>query len=530
MQEKEILSALNTDDKLAIIALLQKLVKISLKQPSTELLRKLQSLRNDEDIAIRFWVKKVCADLKTEVGKPELEIKDEKELSLELLFQKLNEAQSHFIANEVLKKIFSKKDQSALEPILKYLQSCSDPIIISYLVKNLCFFFPTEKTMMLVAPYLKHEDDRVVANCVEGLEIIPSPKATLLINQMLSHENHRVKANAAKALANRDPETTKKVISVMLQSKEKPHFIIAACHAIGCLKQEHFLPELAKLVQNPLLTESALNAIEKIGGENAIGYLEALSETNDQETKDKIIHTIQRIKRGDNLKVIAEGVDVVLKAGKESAVAFGKAILDKAKKVAQEKKKNNAETFEKEKHGPSQMSSSTSPKNKTKFAIGQKIKGLAVIFSVLILAYLLTGSDPVEKELLFYLKEFLPKILILEKTVDQSYDSVTGNNFINDLLTLKTINDVTIPASRELCDILSDYSPKTKEVEELHELTIKAKKLQNSGILLLAAAINQQDHSLIVKANEKQDEARKASKEWQNKLNELIKKYKLSKY
>lgn len=343
MLEKEILSILSSNDNLSKISLLQKIAKEPVKCIDSSIISQLKILIEDKDIAVRFWAKKVYSAHKPDPVKPAAEESVNETLSLEVLFQKLRAAQSHFMANEVLTKIFSRRDSASFKPLVEYLKTCNDPIIISCLVKNLSIFFPSENTLAIVAPYLKHHDDRVVANCVEGLEFISSPKATVLINQMLTHENHRIKANAAKALATKEPETTKKVIRFMLQTKEKPHFIIAGCHAAGYLKSEEFLPDLANLVTSPLLADSALDSIEKIGGENAIGYLEALTEIEDKAIKCKIVQAIENLKRNSNMKIISENLDVALKAGKEGVVALGKTIINKAKEAVQEASKKKEE-------------------------------------------------------------------------------------------------------------------------------------------------------------------------------------------
>ncbi len=338
MEEKEIVTILSAEDNLAKISLLQKLVKTQFNNCSINILTALKALSENKDMAVRFWAKKVYSSLKPTEEIAYFETITNEDLSIEFLLQKLATAQSHFIANEVLAKIFIKRDSSAFKPLVEYLKSCSDCTVIAFLVKNLSVYFPDENTLSVIVPYLKNKDDRVVANCIEGLGYITSPKATVLINQMLAHENHRIRANAAKALANKDPVATKKVIRFMLQAKDKPHFVIAGCHAASHLKSAEFLPDLAEIVANPLFSDSALNAIMAIGGESSIGYLEALAEIDDHEVKNKVLQTIKGLKGNSNLQILSNNLAEAIKSSKEGLVSFGKTIMDKAKEVSKETK------------------------------------------------------------------------------------------------------------------------------------------------------------------------------------------------
>lgn len=325
----ETIAVLQSSDNPAKVSMLQALVKNPLENPSGDFLAAVETLVNDGDIAVRFWAKKVFSSLpkqSPEIVESELAAE---ELPFDVLLKKLEDSQSHFIANEVIRKIFEKTSPDIFQSLIKYLGNCKDEIVISFLVKNLGIHFPTEETLTIIAPYLRHTDERVVANAVEGIEAIRSPKAIVLISQMLDHNNHRVKANAAKALAKQDPETAKSIVLRMLQMKDKPHFVIAGCHAIQQIKGEEFLPELVNLITDSVVGENALDAIVGIGGEVAEGYLEAAGEVEDAELKGKIQVALDRVRRSSQLKKVKTTVLNSIHKGKDALVKIGESVKEK---------------------------------------------------------------------------------------------------------------------------------------------------------------------------------------------------------
>lgn len=304
---QEIVTILTSSDNPSKVLILQSMVKNPPDCPDNTFFEILRNLVHDDDIAVRFWSKKVKAKypgLEKEsapfidqmpVAAP---ANNQEPLPLDLLMKKLgmeNTQRSSFVGMDVIAKILEKRDIETVEPLFEYLEKCQDVVQVSFLVKHLGISFPTEENLIRLARYLKHEDDRVVANTIEGLEEIPSPKVVVLVSQLLNHHNHRVRANAAKALNKQEPEIARCTISRMLHANESPHFIIAACFAASSLRDVHFLPELVTLIDDSLVGDSALNAIVGIGGESAIGYLEAKKENAVSDIQVKIEKAIEKI-------------------------------------------------------------------------------------------------------------------------------------------------------------------------------------------------------------------------------------------
>lgn len=150
-------------------------------------------------------------------------------------------------------------------------------------------------------PFLKHTDDRVVGNTIEGLEGIQSEKCVAIFSQLLVHKSNRVKANAAKALSRFDKESTLPILTEMLQMKDKPHYVISACFAAKELKEDSLLDYLNPLLDDDLTFADALKAIEAYGSKAAVDTLQtAMGFTEDADKKAAIEESIKRIKSGKN--------------------------------------------------------------------------------------------------------------------------------------------------------------------------------------------------------------------------------------
>ena len=77
------------------------------------------------------------------------------------------------------------------------------------------------------------------------------------------------------------------------------------------------------------------------------------------------------------------------------------------------------------------------------------------------------------------------------------------------------------PSVRKFVEGLEEIKPKTKEVQELHELYVEAANMQYNALVQIMAAIEQLDTNIIANANEKMSEGRKKLREFETKLLEL---------
>ena len=261
MQITELLNKADNEKK---VKLLQELFKNNSFLPDEATLATLRELAGSGDNAIRFWARKVCDAISKRSETPRSdsaaensEAFDKDSLSSELLFKKLQTAQSHFVAIEILQKIMSKRAENDLVILLNYLATAGDPIVISFVTKNLGIYFPREDLIPVLLPYLKNNDERIVANTIEGLQAINSPKCVVIFAQLLEHPNHRVRANAARAIASARPDVSRKMLIKMLEKRELAHFFLAACSAICHVPSPDYLPYLTESLSDPLLFDGA---------------------------------------------------------------------------------------------------------------------------------------------------------------------------------------------------------------------------------------------------------------------------------
>lgn len=228
----------------------------------------IRSLCDHSDLAVRFWARKAFNKFYFKFGKEENVFQEsfiETTEATELLHKKLISVQeSTFLAISVIEKILRQKDPQSFEFLTAYLQKSQDNFQISFLTKHLCIYFPSDELLKKILPYLKHPDDRVVANTIEGIERLKTDKGISIFTQMLRHNNHRVRANSLKALARYNKEKTFAALNEMLKMREKPHFVISACYAVKELKDPAYLPVLDVNLGIRLFFDESLSAIRAI--------------------------------------------------------------------------------------------------------------------------------------------------------------------------------------------------------------------------------------------------------------------------
>lgn len=187
-------------------------------------------------------------------------------------------------------KLKTKPLKKALE---SYLEKCTDPIHVSWLVKNLPKHYPDHQQVAILKSFLTWGDDRIVANTIEGLEYLKDADTTHLFIKMLLHPSHRVRAMAAKALAMVNPESTQVVIEQMLQKIDEPDMIKAACYAIKNLKcPEQFLKSLIPLLEIKQIKESAINTVAWIIFQQVSDMLKASGFEVDNTKKAAVINSV----------------------------------------------------------------------------------------------------------------------------------------------------------------------------------------------------------------------------------------------
>ena len=116
---------------------------------------------------------------------------------------------------DMVRVISERKEPNSLPFVLSSLREAIDPFVISALVKT-AGILGAATTINELQPYLHHEDGRVRANAIEGLEAIGDELAWPLIVPMLYDEVHRVRANAARALLHFDGQEARGLVGELV--------------------------------------------------------------------------------------------------------------------------------------------------------------------------------------------------------------------------------------------------------------------------------------------------------------------------
>ncbi|MBF0410020.1 MAG: ankyrin repeat domain-containing protein [Candidatus Riflebacteria bacterium] len=304
LSRQEIFNFLSGSNAKSKLSVLQSVFLELPPEVDADVFQLIKDLADDPDIGVRFWAKRVIAKHFMHFEKSAAQYitkKDNDEnISDEILFQKLNDVKkSRFLAINVLKKICEKKNPDSLNGLIEYLNSCNDNYQISFLTKSIGVSFPMESTLKILVPYLKHPDDRVIANTIEGIEAIASPTSFAICSRFLGHTSNRVRANAAKAVAKFDSGKAYEVLNRMLVCKSQPHLLISACYAIKELKDSRFLVPLKELIKEDILFDEVLSTILVIDKKNGIPFLASHASTLDEKSK-KIWQSISNVSSFSN--------------------------------------------------------------------------------------------------------------------------------------------------------------------------------------------------------------------------------------
>lgn len=135
------------------------------------------------------------------------------------------------------------------------------------------------------------------------------------------------------------------------------------------------------------------------------------------------------------------------------------------------------------------------------------------------------STDPVQKDLLNYVNNEMPKLAPLESEAVGAYDGVAGENYQNDSIMYFTIKQNVIPKYEEFATRLAAVYPATPEVKAMNDEYVKAANDQLEGFKLVCLAIEKQDPEVIKQANKDIDEAKNLLDLGRKDLDEQCKKH-----
>lgn len=126
------------------------------------------------------------------------------------------------------------RDPRLTDLLTERLAGESHPFVVASLLINLGRV-GGEECVDIIASFLTHQDARIRANAVEGLDFLQAPRAILQILKAAGDSDPRVMANVARALLNVDNQYVENQLLAMLESGEQAQ-IDAANYVIGKIR------------------------------------------------------------------------------------------------------------------------------------------------------------------------------------------------------------------------------------------------------------------------------------------------------
>lgn len=131
------------------------------------------------------------------------------------------------------------------------------------------------------------------------------------------------------------------------------------------------------------------------------------------------------------------------------------------------------------------------------------------------------NNTEVQDDILNYINVELPKLVELESTVIEGYESVTGDNYTDDETLYNALQNEIIPSSLDLIDAAEEIVPETEDVRVVHEIYLSAINKENSAFTTILSAIENQDYDKVSLANDKLTDARKELRDFNSNLDDL---------
>jgi len=128
------------------------------------------------------------------------------------------------------------------------------------------------------------------------------------------------------------------------------------------------------------------------------------------------------------------------------------------------------------------------------------------------------ATDRVATDLAVYLNQGVMNLAELEQKSLERYAAVTGDNYTSDESVYHALKDQVIPLYRRFLEGLRAIRPETDEVRNLNRIIVEAAQAMYEGFRLKMVGIEQNETGMIMAGNEKIDEARMKTQQWQAEL------------
>lgn len=131
------------------------------------------------------------------------------------------------------------------------------------------------------------------------------------------------------------------------------------------------------------------------------------------------------------------------------------------------------------------------------------------------------------KELMDYINNDVPKLLQIEMKMLNSYNSVAGANYTDDYSMYNALKNTTLPTANRLVSEANSIYGKlsAKEIKEVHLLYMDLCNTYCEAFEFVVEGIEQQNTTIIYKANRTIEQATKLLIDYQDALRRLADKY-----
>ncbi len=263
----------------------------------TEINQIIEKLCSSSDPATRYFAKKTIKKIKDSMQKTEPELAFtpavQQGSGFEVLKVLLASSNSEN-RQRALKALSVGFNMEALPYLVEMLKSEKDPFVIASLVK-LVGKYGGAGNIDNLSVFLNHEDPRVRANTIEGLELAGTEKIIAYIVPFINDVDNRIRANAVKALSKFKSDEMLEVLGSMIKSDQ----LWMRDSAIFALQQVASEPAVdllcgAVMDSEKNISNNAMQALIKIGSVYALKKVDelrlALKEKSSVPSFKKIIN------------------------------------------------------------------------------------------------------------------------------------------------------------------------------------------------------------------------------------------------
>jgi hypothetical protein len=137
---------------------------------------------------------------------------------------------------------------------------------------------------------------------------------------------------------------------------------------------------------------------------------------------------------------------------------------------------------------------------------------------------LVACSSKVSKELITYINDDMQPLAEQEEELMELYNGVTGDNYTDDIELYDVLEEL-VPMYNDFIEDVEAVDISSKEIRDVHELYIEAINLQSEAFIGIQDAIEYQDRLGIQDANSRLSKARKLFRQYEEKMQELMKEH-----